>query len=339
MSRRNLILTIALIAQVMLILLIPTLRAPGSSAGAGPLLGQTQSGDISRIAIQDKDGKRVELARQGESWTLPQYDDFPADSGRVTPFVDKLAGVRTSRLIARTPASHERLQVGANNYVRRIELTLASRGRQTLLMGTSAGGSATHVRLDGSDEVYLADGLSSFDAGVEASNWINTTYLQVAQDQVNTLTLSNANGTFEFEKDAAGAWTMKGLNAGETLDAGKVTDLLSRLSFVSMTRPLGKTAKPEYGLDAPAATITATLKQENASPKPIVLRIGAQDTGDNTYAVSSSESAYLARVNSFTVESFVTRTRQDFLVAPPTATPSEATPAEAEPTATPTAIP
>ncbi len=343
MSRRNLILTLALIAQVMLILLITTLRAPSSSAGAGPLLGDTQTADITRLVIQDKEGKRIELARQAESWTLPQYDDFPADAGRITPFLDKLIGVRTSRLIARTPASHERLQVSAGNYVRRIEITRAGGATQTVWMGASAGGSATYVRVDGSDEVYLADGLSSFDAGVEATSWINTTYLQVAQDQVNTLTLSNANGLFEFEKDASGAWTMKGLSAGETLDAAKVTELLSRLSFLNMARPLGKTARPEYGLDAPAATITVTLKQENASPKPIVLRIGAQDASDNTYAVSSSESPYIVRVSNFTVESFVTRGRQDFLVSPPTptATPGEA-PGEAPgetPTATPTPIP
>jgi hypothetical protein len=140
---------------------------------------------------------------------------------------------------------------------------------------------------------------------------------------------------FDFEKDAAGAWTMKGLNAGETLDATKVADLLSRLSFLNMTRPLGKTAKPEYGLDAPAATITVTLKQENASPKPVVLRVGAQDASDNAYAVSSSESPYIVRVSSFTVEQFVTRSRQDFLATQPTPTPGEAAPGEASPTPAP----
>lgn len=335
MNQRNLILTVALIAQVMLILLITTLRAPGSSAAAGPLLGEMKAADITRLAIQDKEGRRIELARQGDAWTLPQQDDFPADAARVTPFLDKLTGIRASRLIARTPASHERLQVAAGNYVRRIELTRADGGSRTLFMGTSAGGSAVHVRLDGADEVYLADGLTSFDAGVEASNWINTTYLQVAQDQVSTLTLANANGVFAFEKDSAGAWTMQGLNAGETLDPAKVTDLLSRLSFVSMTRPLGKTAKPEYGLDTPATTITVTLKQENASPKPIVLRIGAQDASDNAYAVSSSESPYIVRVSSFTVEPFVTRSRQDFLAAQPAPTPGEAAPDEATPTPAP----
>ncbi|MCS7061263.1 MAG: DUF4340 domain-containing protein [Anaerolineae bacterium] len=341
MNRRNLILTVALIAQVMLILLITTLRTPSATAGAGPLLGETKSADISRLTIQDREGKRIELSRQGEGWVLPQYDDFPAETNRVTPFLDKLTGIRTGRLIARTATSHDRLQVAANNYARRIELTLANNRTQVLFIGTSAGGSAVHVRVEGSDEVYLADGLTSFDAGVEASSWINTTYLQVPQEQVNALTLTNANGTFEFEKDASGAWTMKGLAGGETLDASKVTELVSRLSFLNMNRPLGKTAKPEYGMETPTAVVTVTLKQENASPKPIVLRIGAQDTTDNTYTISSSESPYYVRANSFTVESFVSRRRQDFLVAPPTPTPTvEATPAATRETgATPTITP
>jgi len=320
MNRRNLILTIALIGQMLLILLIATLRPPSATANAGPLLGETQSADITRLAIQDKNGQRIEIARAGDIWTLPQFDDFPADAGRITPFLDKLTGIRTGRLIARTAASHDRLQVAPANYARRVELTLSNGDQRALFIGSSAGGSAVHVRLDGADEVYLADGLSSFDAGVEASSWINTTYLQVAQDQVNTVTLANANGVFEFEKDAGGAWTMKGLSAGETLDAAKITDLLSRLSFVSMTRPLGKTLKAEHGLQPPAATVTVTLKQENASPKPIALRIGARDEATSAYAVQSSESPYVVQVSSFTVEPFIQRARQDFLVPPPTPT-------------------
>ena len=335
MNRRNLILTITLIAQAFLILLIVTLQPPGASANAGPLLGETQSADVTQLAIQDKNNARIEIARAGEGWVLPHFDDFPADAGRINPFLEKLIGIRTGRLIARTAASHDRLQVSPSNYARRVELTLSNGNKQTLFIGSSAGGSAVHVRLDGADEVYLADGLSSFDAGIEASSWINTTYLQVAQDQVNNIILANTNGQFEFEKDADGAWEMKGLSADEKLDAAKVTELLSRLSFVSMTRPLGKTLKAEYGLQPPAATVTVTLRQENASPKPIVLRIGAQDTATSAYAVQSSESPYFVQVSSFTVEPFIQRARQDFLIPPPTPTIS----VEESATPTPTSAP
>ena len=329
MNRRNLFLTVALVVQVMLILLIVTLRTPSASATAKPLFEPLQAADITQLVIQDHDGKRIELAKQNGEWTLPQSDGFPADAAKVTPFLDKLVGIRTDRLIARTSASHDRLQVAPANFARRVEIKSGNGASRVLLIGSSPTGSAVHIRLDGSDDVYLTDSLTSYDANVEASNWINTSYLTVTQDNLGAVTIANANGTFEFEKGADSAWTMKGLAAGETFDAAKLTDLVTRLSTVNMTRPLGKTIKPEYGLEPPTATVTLVLTQTNTSSKPIELRIGAKDATNSAYTIGSTESPYYVQVSSYTVEEFVTRTRQDFLTLPPTSAVPEVTVAPA----------
>ncbi|MCL5997862.1 MAG: DUF4340 domain-containing protein [Chloroflexi bacterium] len=317
MNRRNLILLATLLAQVVLILLLATWRAPAASGAAKPLLENVTAAGITQLAIQDQDGNRIELARSGDGWVLPQSDDYPVVTATVSALLDKLVGIQTGRLIANTATGFDRLQVSDSNYVRRVELKLADGGTRTLFVGSSPSGGAVHVRLDGANGVYLTDSLSSADAGTDAASWIDTAFFTVTLDQLSTVTLANQNGTFTFEKEGSD-WKMKGLAAGEELDAQKVTDLLTPLSALTMRRPLGKTLKPEYGLQPPSATITLTAKSDAASPVPKVLTIGALDATDSTYAAGASGSAYYARVSSVSVGSLVTSSKQDFLKLPPT---------------------
>jgi hypothetical protein len=120
---------------------------------------------------------------------------------------------------------------------------------------------------------------------------------------------------------------MKGLAAGEEFNANNLTTLLTRLSSLNMTRPLGKQAKPEYGLDKPSAVITVMAKDDADGDKTYTLRIGAKETPavsngqaaqNSAYVAISSESSYYAQIADYGVEDFVTRTRNDFLNLPPT---------------------
>ncbi len=321
MNRTNRILTTMLVIQIVVAVLVFLPRIVPAGAASAPLFGALDAKDVTALTVQDQDGNRVELAKQGEAWVVPAVDDFPADQAKIDEFLGKIVGLKTNPLVTRTAASHKRLQVAEDDLARRVDLTLADGSTRTLFVGFSSGG-GSHVRAGGQDEVYLARDLFSYDAGTAINNWIYTLYFSVAQDQVISLTLQNANGTLEFEKDASGNWTMKGLAAGEEFNANNLTTLLTRLASLRMTSPLGKEAKSAYGLDQPTAVVTLTANDESGSARTYTLRVGAKDTETNDYVVISSESPYTVRVAGFSVEDFVTRTRQDFLTLPPTPTPT-----------------
>jgi hypothetical protein len=328
MSRRNQILTVVLAVQIALAVLVFWPLVFPASAETAPLFGAITTKDIVTLTVQDKDGKSVELTRQGEEWVVPKAGDYPADKSKVEAFLDKIAGLKTNPLVTRTSASHQRLQVADTDYVRRVDFKSADGNTHALFIGSAPSGGSTHVRAGGQDEVYLARDLSSFDASNDVTAWINPVYLTVTQDSVVSLTLQNANGTFEFEKPVSGTWTLKGLATGEELDADSPTSLLAPIASLRMTRPLGKEAKPEYGLEQPAAVVSLTTKDDSGSTKTVTLRIGAKDSTDNSYSVISSESSYYVRVANFSVEDLVTKTRDGFLKPKPTPTPA-ATPAPA----------
>jgi hypothetical protein len=336
MNRRNRILAGLLAVQVVIAAVIFVPRLLPTQSAAAPLLGTLQASDITGLAIQDNTGKRVDLVKQNGTWVLPGSDNFTASTDKITPFIEQLIGLKTDPLVTRTANSHARLQVAPDNYVRKIDLTAADGGVTSLYLGAASGGNATYVRLDGHDEVYLGRGLSSYQAGTDVASWIDPAYLTVAQDKILSATVENSHGKFEFVKDAQGQWALKGLTPtpDRPFNPDSVVTLLSRLSSINMVKPLGKTAKPEYGLDAPTATVTAIVS-DTASTKVITLKVGAKDA-DGNYPVISSDSTYYVSVAASYVEGFINATQDTFLVQP-TPTPAAA-PTEA-PLAPPTAVP
>lgn len=325
MNRRNRILAGVLAAQVIVAAIVFVPRLLPTQSAAAPLLGSATAADVTALVIQEKAGAAIELAQQSGVWVLPASDNYPASPEKISAFVEKLIGLKTDPLVTRTAGSHKRLQVAADDYVRKVDLKFADGSTKTLYLGSASGG-ATHVRLASEDAVYLARGLNSFEAGTGAAAWINPAYMSVPQENILSATLENAQGKFEFTKDAQNQWMLKGLTANQKFNPDSAVTLLARLGSISMVKPLGKTAKPEYGLDKPGAIVTAIVS-DTASTKVYTLKIGTKDTEGN-YPVISSDSTYYVSVASFNVEPYTTAKIDTFLVAP-TPTPAPTAPVTA----------
>jgi hypothetical protein len=315
MKRHNQILAAVLVIQITLSIVVfwPKSAATGASE---PLFPDLQAGDILALTIADADGNSIVLRQVTGSWILPGADDYPAQADKITPLLDKIVGLTTGRLVTRTDASHKRLQVAPDDFVRRIDFETAGGTKHTLYLGSSPRYGATHFRVEGQSETYLTDDIPTWDTNATAASWVATAYLSVPQDDITKMTLENTNGTFTFAKDDEGNWTMDGLAADETLDETKVTDSIRRAASVNMTSPLGKEKLAAYGMDEPNAVVTL-----ETADKTITLRVGAQNPADNSYVVISSESPYHVRVSEFSVKDLVEKTRDDFLQVPPTPTP------------------
>jgi hypothetical protein len=316
MSRLNQILSVILVVQIALVGLVFFWPQPAAEAGGGPLISDFSASDVTGLTVNDNEDNRITLAKNGSEWVLPEADDFPADSEKITPILEKIAGIDTNRLVTETEASHKRLQVASDDFNRRVELTMAGGAQHELYVGSSAGAGATHVRIDDQTNVYLTAELSAFDVNAQAASWIDTLYFTVPQTATVALTLENANGTFEFEKEND-TWTLKDLAEGETLNESNVTQLVNSASSVRMTEPIGKEEETSFGLDQPQAILTLTTADETYT-----LQVGAQDETDNSYVLKASNSPYYVRVAQFTGDSFVNKTRDDFLQQPPTEEPA-----------------
>lgn len=320
MSRLNQILAALLAVQIVLGAVVFWPR-PAASGAEEPLLPNFKAADVTGLTLSDGQGKRLALAKNGEAWVMPEAGNYPVDGTKVTPFLEKLEKVKTNRLVTQTEGSHAQLKVAANDFNTLVEVKTKDGTAHKLYLGSTAGGSATHVRADDRPEVYLSGEVNSFEASPTASGWIDTLYFTVPLTAPVSLTLENANGTFNFIKTGE-TWTMEGLAEGETFNEGGFSGLLNQITNIRMTEPLGK-EDSWFGKDKPLATIT--LK---AADKTYTLKLGTKDVKDNSYVLKSSESPYYVRVAEYTGSSLVDKKRGDFLQAPPaTAEPgAEVTP-------------
>jgi hypothetical protein len=321
MNRTNQILAGVLAVQIILVAVVFWPRPAASVASGEPLFAGLEVDQIVRLTISDADGKQIQLAKSFGEWVLPEADDYPTQENKVPELLDKIVALKADRLVTQTPASHKRLKVADGAFERQVEFELADGTTHKLHLGTSPSYGTGHVRADRQDEVYLASGLSASEAGVQASNWVDTRYLSIPQDQIVALTLENKNGRFEFEKDDDGTWTMKSLAADETLKENNVTSLVNRISAVQILRPLGKTEGDDYSLKEPNAVVTVQTRDGEGNVKTYSFRVGAQSEEDSSYVVISSESPYYVRVADYTVKNFAERTRDDFIELPQTPTP------------------
>jgi hypothetical protein len=329
MTKLQRILIIILVAQLALMLIVFWPR-PSAGGTAKPLLSELKPDDITLLMIRDDKGATIKLAKQGtaaSTWVLPDAGDFPVDATKVTPLLAKLTGLKADRPVAQTVASYKQLQVADDTFQRRLDIGSSGGASRTLLIGSASGGRASHVRVGGQNEVYLAGDLTGYEFSTDPASWIDTAYVKAVSADVLGFTLANANGQWSFTKDDKGAWMLDGPAPGEQVDATKVTALLDQVTGLRMTRPLGKTDDPSYGLAQPGALLTLKVKSGDAS-KTLTLAVGAQDTADSSYVVKSSDSPYYVRAAEVSVKDLVEKKRDGLLLAPPTpvvsATPTPA---------------
>jgi hypothetical protein len=327
MNKLQRFLIIALGLQLALGVFVFWPRPVASSTGQ-PLMAGFKASDVTGMTITDDKGVTTKLVKQGDSWVAPDAGNYPADGTKITPVLDKLTAIKTGKPVATTVASQAQLQVAEGKFARKIELTKADNTTQTVFLGSPAGQSV-HVRLGGKNDVFIAGGLSTYEVSADLLSWIDPVYLSLNANDLTALTLTNKNGSFALTKDAQGQWQLAGVSGAETLDQGKATSLATSATSLRMTKPLGKTEDPAWGLKQPSAVLTMQVKTSNAGTpgptKTVTLTVGSQDPTDKSYVVKSSESEYYVRVAEYSVQDFVSRDKAGFLTATPT--PAAAAPA------------
>lgn len=328
LNRRNLVLVGTLILQMILVAVVLWPRSTESSGEGQSLFPGVEAAQVVALSISDATGETIDLASSAGSWVLPDADNYPCQEGKVPDLLAKLVALRGDSLVTQTGDSHKRLKVAEDDFVRRIEFELADGTRYQLYVGSSPTFSATHIRVEGQNQVYLTSELSSSDAGTQATAWVDRTYFSVTRGDIVELTLENDNGQLGFVK-VGEDWSLKDLALDEAFSDSSFQSLLSRASSISMLRPLGREDQESYGLQRPTAVVTIRTHSDDGGDKTYTLSIGAQDAQDSSYVIKSSESPYYVRVSEFTVQEFVDKARDDYLELPPTPTPTpaeEATP-------------
>ena len=276
---------------------------------------------VTSVTITDSTANSIRLAHGPQGCVLPEADDFPCQTDKLTSFINRLVGLNTASLVAQTGGSHRRLKVSDDEFVRTIDIQRVEGDPLRLYLGTSPRYGSVHVRAKDRNEVYLESTLAVSEASARVSDWVDVVYFSVPQEQVTALTQENSQGLLQLEKNENGEWALSEESLNETLAQWKAQSLVRRISSLRMHRPLGKEQLESYELDNPNAVLTIQTLADDGGTGELVLSIGARDEQEDAYVVKSSESPYYVLMKEFTVRDLVENGSNDLLEPPPEITP------------------
>ncbi|MDM8520802.1 DUF4340 domain-containing protein [Anaerolineales bacterium HSG6] len=311
MSQLNKILAIVFAIQIAIVGFVFWSQTATTQTATDPLIADFEPNEVVGLVISDGEGNSIHLQKEGETWLLASADGYPVQGEKVLPVLEKIPNLTRNRLVAKTDTSHNRLQVGAADFNRLLELTLADGTGHKLYLGSSGGVGATHVRTDDQVEVYLSGEINPFEVNAQPSNWVDTVYFTVPQSATQQIKLENSNGTFQFDRVDDETWAMSDLAGDELFNQVGVTTMFNQLSPLRLVKPLGTENKPEYGLDNPQATVTIEADE------PYTMLVGNLTPDEQGYYLKASNSPYYVQVAKFTGDNLINKVRTDFLETPP----------------------
>lgn len=290
-------------------------------AEAVDLLPGLEASKVTTLKIfgPSKDGagqEQVELVRKGDGWVIGGADDFPAKKAEVERLVDTLAALRSRNEVLSGATYHEKLEVAAEAYRRKVVVASGSES-QTLFVGSSPSFKNVHVRRDGNDTVYQVADLSESDAGARAWSWVDRTYVKIPKEELWSVTVENEHGKIQLDRDpASNAWAALGVK--KALDTSVVDGLVADVRDIGLETPVGKSAPAgaELGKAAKVTLVTGSSTIAGVPPsttETVVIEVGTKVDGKDRRWARASTSPYVVEVAGWEVKKLVETKREDLI--------------------------
>lgn len=330
MSKLNRTLGIALVAQMALLVGVsfakdePRMTAPTKvfpDFTPDKVTEIEVSGDSASGGATGPAFKSVKLTKSGTSWGIASADGYPVDATKVTTLLENVAKLMSSGEVVTKESYHKKLEVAEDDYQRKVTMTHDGK-TVAFFLGSSPGFKRVHIRKVGDNDVRLVGGLSAWDVGYRASDWVDRAYVKVPEADVWGVTVENAGGRFQLERSPMGDWAVLGARPDQVVKKTAVDELVRKVASINLEEPIGKAEKPEHGLDRPLSTITLVTGTSTVAgaPPPTTtsrtVRIGAKAGDANAYYVRASTSDFVVTAPGWSVESLNTKAVKDLFEEP-----------------------
>jgi len=306
MKKVNVLLLVVLAAQVGLMFFTRSGKQHlGAYVANEPLL-QFQVGDIDTLVIKGPDKKSVLLKKEDTHWLMPGFFNAPAGTPSVNSLLERLASLKKGLPVATSKEAAGRFKVAGENFERDIVLKKGDKTVAELLIGSSPLFRKSYVRLPASPTVSTAK-ITLNDAGIAAGDWLNKSLLGFDEKGLTAFSVGSLKLT---KKDKQ--WLLVDLAAAETMDSGKVQNVISQLSGMRVETVLGLEDKAEYGLKKPL--LSCRLQRGDDEE---VWQIGKGEK-EKFYVLKSSKQAFYFKVADWQMKPLLELRRTALLKQGPT---------------------
>lgn len=285
LTRFHKILIGLLVAQVVLAVIVLSRGDDRAAHKEHPLFASFDAAKVTRVQVfGDKPGDKIDVAKRGAGWVLASGFDYPADGSKLGDALSPIAKLTAGEPITTQASRHKQLHVADDDFTRKLVMTVDGKD-VTMYIGGPAGVRRTAVRLAGSDDVYAVAGITAASLSVEPRQWVDPTYVKVAQADIAKIVIQRDGQSVELSKlaaptpppaagsDAGSAappaaehWTATiggapiALGKDESIDEPAITRIVDEVASIDLTAP----ADAKRDASHPTATITIEHKPGTA---------------------------------------------------------------------------
>lgn len=286
---------------VQLLLVIIVLTRGDNTPKQHVLVPDFDVAKVTRVQVSSSGDapKTVDLVKKDSGWVVASSFDYPADQTKVSDALTPIAKLSAAEPVATQVGRHKQLKVADNDFERKLVITRDGKDI-TLYIGGSAGARRTAFRVSGDDKVYGVTGLSTFTIAPEPRQWVDTSYVKIAKDEIAKITVQREGSTIVLGRSSptppagAGSGSAAGSDsmppaappapehwnveingaavtpgAGESLDEATIDRLVGEVATITQSSP----ADPKRDASKPTATITVDRKASGTSAAPTVIDV------------------------------------------------------------------
>ena len=294
-------LSVLLVVQLLLALGIFYGKQLTSTSNSEDLIVNQALGEIKEISITDDLDSSVQLLFRDNEWLITNENDFPADSDKISNFLESINSLSSQSVsaVAVTEGARNRFKVADSEFSKRIKLTSVANTSEELYLGSSPGLDRVHIRKGGEDGIFVVK-FPTYEASSSSSSWLDKSILQVPSSDIVyiktgdiILERKSESGTNTSEEKIEK--TISELNLMEGLGSWQAT------KSDDQSRPLNQEAAREITKQIERLRFTnlSDIDQYNKlnSEEVLVLILQLQDETEIKYILNKHESNYYLRTS------------------------------------------
>ena len=210
--------------------------------------------NVDSISLFGENQKIFQLRKINGKWLLPDKFNAPADEGKVTDILEKIATLKQGLIVAKTRGAAKRFKVSEDNFVRHVVLKSGDQKKADFFLGTSPSFKMVHARVSDHQEIVNV-ALNTYELEIDADNWIDRKMAQVNKDDIIELIIGD--NIHLTKKD--NTWQLSGLADNEEINTEEVENLLEKVSRLSVDGIIDPSEHSGLFEKDPELTITINL--------------------------------------------------------------------------------
>lgn len=248
----------------------------------------------STFSLQNIGGKWYVVKSEPAEWR------YPADEASVKSLLGSIQKLKITSLISSNPDRQHLFQVDSTGTL----LAYADRSGRSISLYVGKMGPSfteTYVRPVNSNDVYLAEGLTTWEVNKDLKDWRDKVILKVARDSVRQITFRYPRDRYTLLRDSV--WRMQpSAKEKEKINESAITSLLGSLESLRASDFVDSTVK----LPSPQLTLELIM------PEPATVFFVPVPPDSSQYWVRASTTEQTFIIQKWNAQQFL-KQRKDFL--------------------------